>query len=492
MFGSTREEHDHALTECLARLAEKGLTLNSAKCKFLQKSLNFFGQIFSERGTTPDPKRISNLENTKEPTSAQEVRSFLGMVNYSAKYIKDYATISAPLRELTKKNVVFQWEQKHQDSFDTLKKALTSAPVMDYFDKSKESIVTVDASPVGISAILEQRSPDTGTQSIIAYASRGLTDVEKRYSQTEKEGLSIVWAVEHFRLFLFGSHFTLVTDHKPLEIIYGSPRSKPSARIERWVLRLQPYNFSVQYKPGAENPADYLSRYSENQPITTQEKLTEEYVNFVSRYAVPKAMTIKEIKDATNTDRTLQAVRAAIRTNHWDVDLARPFKNVKDELTVNSDNIVLRGTRIVIPSALQQRAVDLAHDAHQGLVKTKSLLREKVWFPGIDKITKDTVEKCIPCQATGKANPPEPINMTSMPEAPWDMVHIDFFGPVPTGEYLLVVIDRYSRFPEVDIVNSTKTSTVAGYSRSMEFLVKLKLRMDHRSTATNSRNTSKL
>eukprot|EP00794_Sanderia_malayensis_P014472 gene14472-biopygen11586 len=301
VFGSTREEHDHALTECLARLAEKELTLSPAKCRFLQKSLNFFGQIFSERGTTPDPKRISTLENTKKPTSAQEVRSFLGMVNYSSKYIQDYATITAPL---------------------------------------------------------------------------------------------------------------------------------------------------LQYKPGAENPADYLSRYSENQPIATQEKLTEEYVNFVSRYAVPKAMTIKEIKDETNTDRALQAVRAAIKTNHWDLDLVCPFKSVKDELTINSDNIILRGTRIVVPSALQQRAVDLAHDPHQGLVKTKSLLREKVWFPGIDKITKATVDKCISCQETGKANPPEPLNMTSMPERPWDMVHIDFFGRVPTGEYLLVVIDRYSRFPE--------------------------------------------
>ena len=402
VFGSTREEHDQALKECLSRLAGKNLTLNPGKCKFLQKSLNFFGQIFSERGTTPDPKRISALENTKKPTSAQEIRSFLGMVNYSSKYIKDYATISAPLRELTKKHVVFKWEQKHQDSFEMLKKALTSAPVMAYFDKNKESIVTVDASPVGISAILEQKSPETGTQSIIAYASRGLTDVEKRYSQTEKEGLSIVWAVEHFHLFLFGSHFTLVTDHKPLEIIYGSPRSKPSARIERWVLRLQPYSFSVKYKPGSENPADYLSRYSESQPIMRQEKLTEEYVSFISRYAVPKAMTLKEIKDATDTDRTLKAVRAAIRTNQWNVDLVQPFKSIKDELTINSENVVLRGHRIVIPSALQQRAVDLAHDSHQGLVKTKALLREKVWFPGIDKIAQTTVENVYLVKQRGK------------------------------------------------------------------------------------------
>eukprot|EP00794_Sanderia_malayensis_P005006 gene5006-biopygen4073 len=161
-----------------------------------------------------------------------------------------------------------------------------------------------------------------------------------------------------------------------------------------------------------------------------QRKLTEEYVNFSSRYAVPKAMTIKEIENETNTDRALQAVRASIKTKHSDFDLVRPFKIVKDELTITSDNITLRGTRIVVPGALQQRAVDLAPDVHQGLVKTKSLLCEKIWLPRIDKITIATVDKCKCCQAMGKANPPEPLSMTCMPERPWDMVRIDFFGTV--------------------------------------------------------------
>jgi hypothetical protein len=95
---------------------------------------------------------------------------------------------------------------------------------------------------VGISAILSQQEPGTNDPKIVAYASRSLTDKETRYSQTEKEALAIVWSVEHFHLFLYGSQFTLVTDHKPLEVIYGSRKAKASARIERWTLRLQPYN----------------------------------------------------------------------------------------------------------------------------------------------------------------------------------------------------------------------------------------------------------
>jgi hypothetical protein len=115
----------------------------------------------------------------------------------------------------------------------------------------KDTFVTVDASPVGLSGILSQRTHGLDDDKIISYASRALTAVETRYSQTEKEALAIVW----------GNEFTLITDHKPLEVIYGSKSAKVSARIERWILRLQPYTFKVVYKPGATNPADYLSRH---------------------------------------------------------------------------------------------------------------------------------------------------------------------------------------------------------------------------------------
>ncbi len=259
IFGHTRNEHDQALSSCLNRLSENGLTLNAIKCKHLTTSLSFFGQVFSAKGTKPDPARITDLQNAPIPKNVHEIRSFLGMANYSSRYIPDYATITKPLHVLTKKNARFVWNNSQQEAFSKLKEALTRAPVMHYFDTKKETLLTVNASPVGISAILSQKDSGSDNSRVIAYASRALTPVEKRYSQTEKEALSIVWAVEHFHLYIYGSHFTLVTDHKPLEVIYGSASSKPSARIERWVLRLQPYTFSVVYKPGKDNPADFLS-----------------------------------------------------------------------------------------------------------------------------------------------------------------------------------------------------------------------------------------
>ena len=203
-------------------------------------------------------------------------------------------------------------------------------------------------------------------------------------------------------MYVYGTHFTLVTDHKPLETIYGNPRSKPSARIERWVLRLQPYSFKVEYRAGDENHADYMSRHPTDRSISTHSKISEEYVNFVTKHAVPRAMTLKEIIEATNADKTLNGLRAAIRLNRWDSDIVAPFRKVKDELTVTPENIILRGTRIVLPEALEQRAVDIAHESHQGLSKVKALLRTKTWFPGIDDLSKRTVDQCIPCQATEK------------------------------------------------------------------------------------------
>ena len=459
VYGSTRNEHDENLDKCLKRLSDKGLRLNANKCQFLSDTLEFFGQIFSKDGCQPYPKRIKALKNAPQPTNVSEVRSLLGMANYSSKYIPNFATITALLRDFTKKNAIFVWDETHQNAFNKLTEALSSAPCMAYFAKCKDTYVIVDASPVGISAILCQKSKGGEDEKTVAYASRALTDVEKRYSQTEKEALAIIWGVEHFHLYLYGHDFVLVTDHKPLEVIYGNRNSKTSARIERWVLRLQPYTFTVQYKSGKNNPADYLSRH----PTLTsskQEEMTEDYINLIARCSVPKTLTLEEVETATNADKTLRGLRAAIKLNKWHYDTVKPFKTVKDELTVTRRGVVLRGSRIVLPQSLQQRAINIAHAVHLGVSKTKALIREKVWFPKMDDMIKNTIDKCIPCQAVGKSNPHEPITSTQMPKGPREKLHMDFYGPLPSGEYLLVVIDRYSRFPEVEIVKTTKASVV--------------------------------
>lgn len=137
-------------------------------------------------------------------------------------------------------------------------------------------------------------------------------------------------------------------------------------------------------------------------------------------------------------------------------DELRKYINISDELTVNDEtNIILRGSRIIIPTSLRPRAIALAHEGHQGLVKTKQLVREKIWFPGIDKTVEEMIGGCLACQANSIPNPPTPLKMNELPPEPWHTIHLDFCGPFPTGEYVLVAIDAYSRFPEVDIIHST-------------------------------------
>ena len=193
IFGSTYEEHNTSLEEFLQRLEANGPTLNLGKCLFLKQNLDFFGLVFSKDCVSPDPKQISALANSTTPTTPSEVRSLLGMANFSAQFIPNFATITEPLRMLTHKNIPFTWGDEQENAYQTLKTALISKPVMSYFDPGKETVILVDASPVGLCAILAQRARGSTKTQTISYGSRALTSTEKRYSQTEKEALAIVW-----------------------------------------------------------------------------------------------------------------------------------------------------------------------------------------------------------------------------------------------------------------------------------------------------------
>ena len=191
--------------------------------------------------------------------------------------------------------------------------------------------------------------------------------------------------------------------------------------------------------------------------------IADEYTNSITSAALPnpKVISLKEIQEAREKDRTLRAVRAALKTGYWYIDLVKDFRKVKDELSVDHTNkVILRGTRIVIPEELQSKIVKLSHEGHPGIARFKALLREHVWFPNMDKQVKDEISHCIPCQATTQGNPPEPLQSREMPKGPWQTLHLDFYGPLPTNEYLFVTIDSYSRYPEVEVVKSTSSNTV--------------------------------
>ena len=318
----------------------------------------------------------------------------------------------------------------------------------------------MDASPVGLGAILLECS--NGTVRPVAYASRTLTDVKRRYSQTEKEALAVVWACERFHIYLYGKPFTLYTDHKPLEIIY-SPKSKPPPWIERWALCLQRYQFNIVHMVGKTNPTDVLSRLPlENQPFR-ERNIAEEYINYVTINAVPKTLTLEEIASATKADPILLQVQCFLNGAEWpDVPHLKPYKRVKDELCA-SNGVILRGSRIVMPGTLSQATLSNAHEGHQGIVRTKQMVREKVWWPGIVHQVETMVKACIPCQSVADKPKAEPLRPTVMPDRPWQEVHVDLCGPFPSGESLLVCEDACTRWPEVAILHSTTSAAIIGH-----------------------------
>jgi hypothetical protein len=463
-------EHLNILQRILQRLSDKGLTLNKSKCEFCKDSLIFYGHKFSAAGMSPDPKKVAAVKAFAPPTNVAETRSIIGMITYFSRFLPDLATIAEPLRALTAKCAKWEWNDSHQRALDEIKNRLTSDTIMTYFDPNMPTELIVDASPVGLGAILTQRTSLSAPPRVLSYASKALSPVECRYSQTEREALAVVWGCEHFHLYLYGKHFTTVMDHKPLERLYNNPSAKPPIRIERWALRLQNYDTTVVYRRGADNPADYLSRHPINNPHDRiQEAVAEAHVAFVTANHCPDAITIDTIKAHTAADPTLRAVITAVNTNRWHDSLSQDVNTAefklyaaqKEMLSVSTDgSILLRSAQIAIPQALHDWVVNLAHEGHQGLVKTKQLLRDRVYFPGIDKCVQTRIDMCIPCQANTPTNNAVPLEMTPLPQSPWQRVSMDFCGPFNSGDYIMVLIDDYSRFPVVEIIRSTAAQTV--------------------------------
>ena len=176
-----------------------------------------------------------------------------------------------------------------------------------------------------------------------------------------------------------------------------------------------------------------------------------------------------DIANATKDDVTLQNVIKSVKTNNWSEKLCQndktygSYAKLCDEpslLEVDGLEILLRGTRLAIPQTLQKHCVDLAHDGRLGIVKTKTLLRSKVWFPFIDLLVKEKCKHCIPCLAVSSRNPPEPVKISELPQKPWDEVSIDFLGSIEGTNYFLVVIDDYSRYPIVEPLTSLSAKAV--------------------------------
>jgi RNase H-like domain found in reverse transcriptase/Reverse transcriptase (RNA-dependent DNA polymerase)/Integrase zinc binding domain len=290
VFGRNMEEHTKNLTLVMERLRNVNLKLNPEKCIFMRKSVLYLGHEISEKGILPDSSKIEVVKTYPVPKNGDETKRFVAFANYYRKFIRNFATITAPLNRLSKKGVIFDWNEECQKSFETLKQQLISPITLDYPDFSENNtfILTTDASKIGLGAVLSNSNKRP-----IAFASRALNNAEKNYSTTEIELLAIVWAVKKYRPYLFGRHFEIFTDHRPL--VYLFSQADPSSRLNKFRMTLMEYDFSISYLKGKDNAvADALSRISIKELSAITQQVENSKVLVVTR---SKAKRAEENKD---------------------------------------------------------------------------------------------------------------------------------------------------------------------------------------------------
>lgn len=438
----------------LDRLKVKGVELNWEKCLFGVTQLEFLGHRISADGISPSRTKVNAILSFRPPSCESEVRSFLGLANYMNKFIPNLATLDEPLRELTKKNTKFEWNEMQKDSFEAIKCAMATATKLGFFARNDHTAVMADASPTGLGAVLLQTDTQ-GYSRIICHASKSLTETERRYCQTEKEALALVWSVERFRMYLYGRAFELLTDCKALEFLF-TPRSKPCARIERWVLRLQAFDYQISHIPGHQNIADSLSRLATLQPVPFDPEEEIFIREIAASAATASALKWEEIEEQSRNDLEIrEIIHKILKGDQKDLPLA--YKVIANELCIVGD-VLMRVDRIVMPSKLRERVLHLAHEGHPGIRLMKSHLRSNVWWPKIDQEAEKFVKNCKGCTLVSAPNPPEPMIRRELPNQPWIDIAADFLGPLPDGQYLLVVIDYYSRYMEVCEMRSITAS----------------------------------
>lgn len=246
---SSFQEHVRHLDLVLARLAEAGFTIRRNKCSFFREEIDFLGYVLNTTGLRPHPNRAEAISEFPIPKNISQLQAFLGLCNFDRTFVENFASTTEPLTALLRKGAKWVWADLQQQAFEALKKLLTRETLLYHPNYAVPFIVQCDASDVGLGAVLYQNQ--NGMRRVVAYASRLLLDRERRYATHEKELLSIVFALQKWRVHLLGHHFTILTDHKILA--YVNSCRLLSARITRWVLALQEFDFEIQYISGKDN-----------------------------------------------------------------------------------------------------------------------------------------------------------------------------------------------------------------------------------------------
>ncbi|XP_049276119.1 uncharacterized protein K02A2.6-like [Rhipicephalus sanguineus] len=343
-------------------------------------------------------KLVEAVLKAPRPEDVKALQSYLGLVNFYRRFLPGLSSVLHPLNELLVANVSWEWREDHERAFQRSKELLVSAAVLAHYDPKKPVVLVCDASPYGVGAVLAHRE-DSGAERPIAFASRSLAPTERNYSHIDKEVLALMFGVTKFRQYLWGREFEAITDHKPLLGLLSPDKRVPemcSPRIMRWALMFGAYNYKLTYRPGASIAnADGLSRLP--LPVYTHPVERPAEV-FMLEAAYPRVLRSTVVAEATSKDPTLAKLRDALWSGAQLRDPEfRFYADRKIQMSLQEDCILL-GSRVVIPSALQQEVLRLLHEGHPGMTKMKAIARSHVWWSSLDEDITAAVRQCQVCQ----------------------------------------------------------------------------------------------
>ena len=327
--GESEAAHLCNLATVLDRLESAGIRLKREKCAFMLPEVEYLGHRISARGLQPLASKVRAISEAPTPTNVSQLKSFLGLLNYYGQFLPDLATLLAPLYELLQSTRRWSWDKSQSRAFELAKKALTTSSLLTHFDPKKPVLLSCDASPYGVGAVLSHCMKD-GSEQPIAFASRTLSVAEKNYAQLDKEALAIVFGVKRFHQYLYGRKFSILSDHKPLQYLLGETKGIPtmaSARLQRWALTLSAYDYTIGYKPGDQHAnADALSRlplpdHPKDVPLPGEMVLLFETLN-------SSPLTAAEIRSLTDKVPLLSRVRNNVLRGWHDTDqpTMRPYQ----------------------------------------------------------------------------------------------------------------------------------------------------------------------
>lgn len=434
-YGKDLEHQIQNLRLVFERLREHTLLLQPEKCCFLKRSTTFLGHIITNEGVKPDPSKIDAVKKFPIPTNVQELRSFLGLAGYYRRFLKDFAKTVKPLNNLLKDGIPYNWDLEHDNAFKTIKNMLISEPILQYPNFEKEFILFTDASQYALGAVLSQG--ELGKDKPVAYASRTLNKAETNYDTTQKELLAIVWAIKQFRPYLWGRHFKVVTDHRPLKWLMSL--KDPGSRLTRWTIKLSEYDFEVLHRPGKANGnADALSR-----------------VQIIKVEATPE-----EILKKQEEEEDIKEIRKTLDLYEKDEEGFIYYVDKKQR------------RRLIVPKDNREAVIRAHHDTpfggHQGVERTTSTIAERYYWKNMDIDIEDyirTCEKCNKKKATVSEKTPVPLQLTTPVTRPFQKVAMDIVGPLPQthsgNKYILTFQDHFSKYPEAFALPDQKAATVA-------------------------------